>query len=72
MLNSQGGDVLFGVTDKGGIVGQIVSTKTIEELANEFRKIDPQITPAIETVDLGNGLDRSSMPRWSCTGRAPG
>lgn len=54
MLNGQGGVLLFGVTDTGEIVGQKVSAKTTEELANEFRKIEPQVTPSIETIDIGN------------------
>jgi len=56
MLNGQGGRVIFGVNNRGEVVGQKVSTKTHEELANEFRKIDPQVTPTIETVDIGNNL----------------
>jgi len=56
MLNGQGGVVLFGATDKGEIVGQKVAAKTLEDLAQEFRKIDPQVTPSLETIDTGNGL----------------
>jgi ATP-dependent DNA helicase RecG len=56
MLNGQGGQVIFGVTDRGEIVGQKVTTRTIEDLAHEFRRIDPQVTPVVETVDIGGGL----------------
>ena len=56
MLNGQGGVVLFGATDKGEIVGQKVAAKTLEDLAQEFRKIDPQVTPSLETIDTGNRL----------------
>ena len=56
MLNGNGGHVLFGVTNHREIVGQQVTAKTLEDLANEFRKIDPQITPTLETVEIGNGL----------------
>jgi len=52
MLNGLGGFVIFGVSDKGEIVGQQVSTKTLEELANEFRKIEPPAFPEIETINL--------------------
>ena len=47
--------MLFGVTDKGEIVGQQVSTHTLEEVANELRRIEPPIFPDIETVDLKGG-----------------
>jgi ATP-dependent DNA helicase RecG len=56
MLNGQGGHVIFGVNDRGEIVGQRVTTRTHEEVANELRKIDPQVTPAWETVRVGGGL----------------
>ena len=52
MLNGMGGFVVFGVTDNGEITGQHVSTKTLEELANEFRKIEPPAFPKIETIPL--------------------
>jgi len=52
MLNGLGGFVLFGVTDKGDIVGQQVSARTIEGIAAELRKIEPPAFPDIETVHL--------------------
>lgn len=55
MLNGSGGHVLFGVTNQGEIVGQQVAATTLEDLANEFRKIEPQVTPTLETVEIGNG-----------------
>jgi ATP-dependent DNA helicase RecG len=40
-LNSdRGGTVIFGVTDKGSIVGQEVTDKTRKEIATELNKID--------------------------------
>jgi ATP-dependent DNA helicase RecG len=45
MLNSIGGFVIFGVTDKGEITGQKVSAKTIEDISNEIRRIEPQGFP---------------------------
>ena len=56
MLNGQGGIILFGVTDKREVVGQKVSVKTLENLASEFRKIDPQSKPCIDKTNIGNGL----------------
>ncbi|RLC08735.1 MAG: AAA family ATPase [Deltaproteobacteria bacterium] len=52
MLNGLGGFVIFGVTDKGEIIGQEVSTKTLEDLASELRRIEPPAFPEIETIPL--------------------
>jgi ATP-dependent DNA helicase RecG len=52
LANGQGGFVLFGVTDKGEIVGQQVATSTLEDVANELRRIEPPLFPDIETVVL--------------------
>jgi len=52
MLNGLGGFVIFGVNNKGEITGQQVSAKTLEELSNELRKIEPPAFPDIETVHL--------------------
>ncbi len=52
MLNGLGGFVLFGVTDRGEIVGQQVSGKTLEEVASELRRIEPPAFPDIETVSM--------------------
>jgi ATP-dependent DNA helicase RecG len=37
-LNSEGGTVLFGVTDKGKIIGQEVSDKTKRDIAEAIRR----------------------------------
>ncbi len=55
MLNGLGGFVVFGVSDKGEILGQQVSARTLEELSNELRKIEPPTFPDIETVPLKEG-----------------
>ena len=55
ILNSIGGFVIFGATDKGEIIGQKVSAKTIEDISNEIRKIEPPAFPDIETVNLKSG-----------------
>src|SRR5215212_9419888 len=58
MLNgSLPGFVLFGVNDRGDIVGQDVSARTREDVANELRKIEPPAFPNVETVRLDNGRD---------------
>lgn len=38
-LNSEGGTVLFGVTDKGKIIGQEVSDKTKRDIAEAIRRV---------------------------------
>jgi ATP-dependent DNA helicase RecG len=54
MLNGLGGFVLFGVSDKGEIAGQQVTAKTLEDIAQELRKIEPPAFPEIETIAIGN------------------
>ena|GEM_PF-133328 len=55
MLNGNGGFVLFGVRDDGRIVGQQVTAGTLEDVAREIRRIDPQPLLSPETVHLGDG-----------------
>ena len=52
-LNQSGGQILFGVTPSGVVVGQQVSERTIEELSNELRQIDPPAFPTVERVPVG-------------------
>jgi len=59
MLNGLGGFVVFGVTDKGDLIGQQVSAKTLEDIAAELRKIEPPAFPDIETVNLDG--DRAAI-----------
>jgi ATP-dependent DNA helicase RecG len=55
MLNQRGGRVLFGVDPLGQIVGQPVSDRTIEELAQEIQQIEPTVFPQIDRVDVKPG-----------------
>jgi ATP-dependent DNA helicase RecG len=55
MLNSLGGFVLFGVTDKGELRGQDINANTMETISAELSRIDPPAFPDIETVTLENG-----------------
>lgn len=50
MLNADGGFVLFGVTPSGDIRGQHVSDDTLQDVANELRKIEPGIVLQPEPV----------------------
>ncbi len=54
MLNGLGGFVLFGVNDKGELVGQQVSSKTLEEVELAFARIEPPAFPEVETIHLGD------------------
>ena len=56
-LNQSGGQVLFGVTSTGAVVGQQVSERTIEELSAEFRQIDPPAFPTVERVPVDGGRE---------------
>ena len=73
-LNQSGGQVLFGVTPAGVVVGQQVSERTIEELSAELRRIDPPAFPTVEripvdeareviVVSTGRGTSRPYMYR---------
>ena len=58
ILNKWGeGDLFFGITPKGDVVGQQVSEKTLRELSQLVEtSIRPQIFPIIKKYDLENGL----------------
>lgn len=53
-LNGTGGTVLFGVTDKGKIIGQEVSDKTKRDIAETIRRIEPFATIDISYRHSGN------------------
>jgi ATP-dependent DNA helicase RecG len=57
MLNHRGGRVVFGIEADREVCGQYVSDRTIEEIAAEFREIDPPIFPSIERVSVGSGRE---------------
>lgn len=52
LLDGLGGMVLFGVTDKGGITGQLVTAHTVEEVVNELRRIEPSPPYSIEKIKM--------------------
>ena len=56
-LNQEGGQVLFGVTPAGVVVGQQVSEHTIEELSTEIQRIAPPALPTIERVPVDGGRE---------------
>jgi len=55
MLNHRGGRVIFGVEPDGRMIGQMVSDRTVEEVAQELAAIEPPVFPSIERVDFGEG-----------------
>lgn len=57
MLNHRGGRVLFGVTADKKILRQQVSERTIEEVSDELRHIDPPAFPSIERIPLPSGTE---------------
>jgi len=57
MLNGKGGRVLFGVDDRGRIVGQPIGHDSLLGLADEAKHLDPPVAPDIETVEVAPGKD---------------
>jgi len=55
MLNHRGGRVIFGVEPDGRLIGQMVSDRTVEEVAQELGEIEPPVFPSIERVDFTGG-----------------
>ena len=54
--NSDGGTILVGVSDDGGVTGVDIGKNTLEELANYIkRNTDPQIFPRIEITETKDG-----------------
>ena len=51
-LNRDGGTVVFGVTKKGVLTGQLVSDKTKRELFEVFAKFEPSADIAVDWVDV--------------------
>ena len=49
--------MLFGVTPAGKAVGQSVSDRTLEELAQEFQNFEPPLFPTVERVPVAPGRE---------------
>jgi ATP-dependent DNA helicase RecG len=53
--NSDGGTVIVGVSDNGGVFGVDIGKNTLEEVANYIkRNTDPRIFPRIEVTETGD------------------
>jgi ATP-dependent DNA helicase RecG len=57
MVNLHGGRVLFGVSPDGRVVGQQVTDQTLEKLHAALVPFDPEITPTIERVEIGESRE---------------
>lgn len=55
MLNHRGGRVIFGVDAKGRVIGQAVTDKTVDDISQELRQLDPPALPAIERIPTASG-----------------
>ena len=55
LANSQGGQVVFGVTPSGKVVGQKVTDRTLEELAQEFQGFEPPLSPKLQRIPVTEG-----------------
>lgn len=55
--NGQGGRVLFGVTPAGKIVGQSITDRTLEELAQELQNFEPPITIHVQRLPAPGALE---------------
>jgi ATP-dependent DNA helicase RecG len=51
-LNAHGGDVFIGVTPAGRVIGQQVSDRTQQDIANTLRKIEPPVPVEMTIIDL--------------------
>ena len=54
LANGQGGQVMFGVTPAGKVVGQKVADRTLEELAQEFQGFEPPLFPQIHRIKVSD------------------
>jgi ATP-dependent DNA helicase RecG len=50
--NGQGGALVFGVTPSGKVLGQEVTDRTLEELAQEFQGFEPPLHPRIQRIPV--------------------
>ena len=52
--NSDGGTVIIGVSDGGGVFGVDIGKNSVEELANYIkRNTDPQVFPSVKILERG-------------------
>jgi hypothetical protein len=66
LLNGSGGKVLFGVTDRGKILGQDVTDATLREVAGEIRKIEPPAVFEQTRVPVREGKEVLFLETITC------
>lgn len=72
MLNGRGGFVLFGVRDDGSVVGQQIGARTIEELIEVIRRLEPFVLLTPERVPVADGREVIVLRVLeACRGRSP-
>lgn len=69
MLNHRGGRVLFGIEPDRRVVGQQVSDRTLEDLAQEISQIEPPVFPTIERIPVADGREVLSVSAPQGPGR---
>ena len=57
LVNGQGGQVVFGITPAGKVIGQKVTDRTLEELAQEFQGFEPPLFPHLQRIPVSEGDD---------------
>lgn len=57
-LNGKGGTILFGVTDKGKIIGQEVSDQTKRIVADALQRLEPLAAVEISYIPLSDNFDK--------------
>jgi len=55
LANGQGGQVVFGMTPTGKVVGQKITDRTLEELAQEFQGFEPPLFPRLQRIHVAEG-----------------
>ena len=55
--NAHGGQLFFGITPAGKIVGQHLTDRTLEELAQEFQGFEPPLFPEIQRLPVADGRE---------------
>lgn len=75
MINGNGGIVIFGVTNKGKIIGQEISDKTTREIGDALGRFDPAVDIQPQYIQLedsskyliafcSNGMDSDKPYMW--------
>jgi len=65
-LNTKGGIVIIGVSDKSEVLGVDIGKKTLESLANKIKQsTDPKVYPSIHVEEIRNIALETSKVYWN-------